>query len=51
MEFAFRLVALIRKDLPFMEYAGAFCGLVAVTEVQDSALLHLFGSGPVIIAP
>ncbi len=45
MEFAFRLVALIRKDLPFQEYAGAFCGLAAVTEVEDSALLHLFRHG------
>ncbi len=45
MEFAARLFALIRKDLPFMEYAGEFCGLAAVMEVQDSALLHLFRLG------
>ncbi len=45
------LFALIRRDLPFMEYAGEFCGLAAVTEVQDAALLHLFRLGPVTIAP
>ncbi len=45
MEFAARLFALIWRDLPFMEYAGEFCGLAAVTEVQDAALLHLFRLG------
>ncbi len=45
MEFAARLLALIWRNLPFVEYTGEFCGLAAVTELHDVAILHLFRLG------
>ncbi len=45
MEFAAGFLALIRRDLSFVEYAGEFCGLAVVTELHDTAILHLFQLG------
>ncbi len=45
MEFAAGVLALIRRDLPFVEFAGEFCGLASVTELHDAAILHLFRLG------
>ncbi len=45
MEFAAGVLALIRRDLSFVEFAGEFCGLASVTELHDAAILHLFRLG------
>ncbi len=45
MEFAAGVLALIRRDLTFVEFAGEFCGLASVTELHDAAILHLFRLG------
>ncbi len=45
MEFAAGAFALSRRNLPFVEFAGEFCGLATVTELHDAAILHLFGLG------
>ncbi len=45
MEFAACVLALIRRDLSFVEYGGEFCGLAAVAELHDTAILHLFWLG------
>ncbi len=45
MEFAAGAFALSRRNLPFVEFAGEFCGLAAVTELHDAAILHLFRLG------
>ncbi len=45
MEFAAGVLALIRRDLPFVEYTAEFCGLVAVSKLHDVAILHLFRLG------
>ncbi len=37
--------ALSRWNLPFVEFAGEFCGLAAVSELHDAAILHLFRLG------
>ncbi len=42
MEFAACAFALNWQNLPFVEFAGEFCGLAAVTELHDAAILHLF---------
>ncbi len=42
MEFAACAFALSRRNLPFVEFAGEFCGLAAVSELHDAAILHLF---------
>ncbi len=45
MEFAACVLALSRRNLSFVEFAGEFCGLAAVTEMHDAAILHLFRLG------
>ncbi len=45
MEFAACAFALSRRNLPFVEFAGEFCGLAAVSELHDAAILHLFRLG------
>ncbi len=45
MEFAASVLALSRRDLPFVEFAWEFCGLAAGTEMHDAAILHLFRLG------
>ncbi len=38
-------LALSRRNLSFVEFAGEFCKLAAVTELHDAAILHLFRLG------
>ncbi len=45
MEFAAGVIALIRRDLPFVEYTAEFCGLAAVSKLHDVAILYLFRLG------
>ncbi len=45
MEFAASVLALSRRDRPFVEFAWEFCGLAAGTEMHDAAILHLFRLG------
>ncbi len=45
MEFAACVLALSRRNLSFVEFAGEFCKLAAVTELHDAAILHLFRLG------
>ncbi len=45
MEFAAGVLALIRWDLSFVEFAGEFCRLAALTELHDAAILQLFRLG------
>ncbi len=45
MEFAACAFALSRRNLPFVEFAGEFCGLAAVSELHDAAILLLFQLG------
>ncbi len=45
MEFAAGVLALIRRDLPFVEYTAEFCGLAAVSKLHDATILHLFRLG------
>ncbi len=45
MKFVDRLLTLILRKLPFVEYAEEFCKLAAATELHDVAILHLFRLG------
>ncbi len=44
METAARFSALARRDLPFFEYAGEFCGLAAVTVLEDAIVGGIGGA-------
>ncbi len=45
METAARIIALARRDLPFVEFSREFCGLVAATAFDDTTILSLFWHG------
>ncbi len=45
MEFTACAYALSWWNLPFVEFAGEFCGFAVVMELHDAAILHLFRLG------
>ncbi len=45
MKVAARVIALARRDLPFVEYLWEFCGLATVMAFDDATILSLFWHG------